>query len=91
MSPRAAGTEFDLWKTARKHLADAQKVLKEADALPLADQKRILLMKDGRDRMRAFAAELDKNIIAEEHHNERGWSAYNVSLFDDSATPILVG
>jgi hypothetical protein len=91
MTPRPAAQEFDLWKAARKHLDEARKVLQRADGMPLADQTRLLLMKQGRDHMRAFATELDKNIIAEEHHNERGWSAYNVSLFDDSAEPILVG
>ena len=68
-----------------------QKVLKQADALPLADQKRLLLLKQGRDHSRAFAEQLDRNIIAEEHHIERGVSFYNVSMLDDSAEPILVG
>lgn len=91
MTPRPASAEFDLWKRARKLLAEAGKQLKDADALPLADQKRLLLMKQGRDNMRAFAAELDKNIIAEENHNRMGISFYNVSMLDDSAEPVLVG
>lgn len=83
--------DFDLWKTARKQADEMKKVLQKADQLNQGDPQRLLLLDDAASKARAYARQLENVALAERQGEERGVSFWNVSMFDNSAEPILVG